>query len=110
MGLGGALLNPEVEQRFAHLDALRRQVLGKAGRGPTLKRTIRWRCGTVATTVTEVLKDVDEPMRPRDIRLAVEQRLGGPVPKGTIESCLSLGARANPPSLVRVGHGLYRLA
>jgi hypothetical protein len=109
MGPRGALSNPEVEQRFAHLDTLRRQLLAEAGRTATPKRTIRWRCGTVAATVVEVLRDADGPLRARDIRLAVEQRLGGPVSKGTVESCLSVGWRGKSRLFVRVSHGKYQL-
>lgn len=109
MGLTGALSNPEAERTFARLDALRRRVLSEADPTATPKRVTRWRCGTVAATVVEVLRDADGPMRARDIRLAVEQRLGGAVSKGTVESCLSVGWRGKSRLFVRVGHGKYQL-
>jgi len=77
--------------------------------GAVPARAMPRRCGTVATTVMQVLTDVDGPMRARDIRLAVEQWLGSPVAKGTVESCRSLGWRGESPTFVRVGRGNYQL-
>jgi hypothetical protein len=56
-----------------------------------------------------VLGDAGEPMPMPDIYAAVEDRLGMPVPKSSINVWLSQNAKGDRPKVVRLGHGRYRL-
>jgi hypothetical protein len=65
--------------------------------------------GEVKRAVVKVLAAASGPMRAVDIYLAVESLLGCSVPKDSVYSCLSTGARGNEPRFERVSEGVYRL-
>jgi hypothetical protein len=67
------------------------------------------RYGDVEHAILAVLGASSEPMRRAEIQTGVEQRLGQPIPNGTIYWRLWAGVRAERPKIERVGYGLYRL-
>ncbi len=89
---------------------------GASGRGSrsiaTLPEAERLGNGVVQRAVVGVLADADAaaPLSMLDLHRAVEERLGQPVSKDSVNSCLSTGARGAQPRFARVAPGRYRLA
>lgn len=65
--------------------------------------------GEVQRSVVKVLA-ANGPMRAANVYLAIRGLLGDRVPKDSIYSCLSTGARGKKPRFERVAPGCYRLA
>lgn len=109
MGLVGQYSNPEVEQSLTSLVEVLARL--KASDVP-LRRTPRRthaRPGWVAKAVEEVLATADQPMRGKDIRVAVERALGHPVPASSVKDCLARGVSGSIARFERVSYGRYQL-
>ncbi len=76
---------------------------------PDAPKTRRAGNGVIQRAVTRALLEADCPMDVGDTHTAVEERLGHPVSRDSVNSCLSTGARGPAPRFERVGRGLYRL-
>jgi hypothetical protein len=69
-------------------------------------RRLHLRKGLIQEAVLAVLGEVQEPLRPCDIRDAVQDRVGRPVAYDTISSLLSVAARDAVSKITRVSPGL----
>jgi hypothetical protein len=67
------------------------------------------RPGWVVDAVVRVLADDGGPMHWQQVHAAVEQLVGQPVSKDSVDWCLSSGARRKEPRFERVSPGCYRL-
>jgi hypothetical protein len=76
----------------------------------TSRRLRPRRPGWVINAVVRVLANAGGPMRRQQIHAAVEQLLGQPVSKDSVDWCLSSGARRKEPRFERVSSGCYRLS
>ena len=65
--------------------------------------------GAIQTAALFVLGQADSAMTPREVRTAVEERLGVPVSQDTISSFLSVACRSVDPLVQRVERGLYSI-
>jgi hypothetical protein len=77
------------------------------GRPIQARRTLGFHQGTVLEAVTEVLRLAREPMRARDVRAAVEEALGGPIPASSVQEALATHARKGDRRFRRVAFGVY---
>jgi hypothetical protein len=66
--------------------------------------------GVVQRAVVQVLAGADRVLSVADVHGAVEARLGQPVSKDSVGSCLSTGARGAEPRFRCIAPGRYRLA
>jgi len=66
--------------------------------------------GVVQRAVIRVLAAAGHALSVADVQGAVEERLGRPVSKDSVNSCLSTGARGAEPRFERMAPGCYRLA
>jgi len=66
--------------------------------------------GVIQRPVVNALTRADCPMDIGEAHAAVEELLGHSVPRGSITSCLSTGARAGRLGFDRVARGRYQLA
>jgi hypothetical protein len=64
--------------------------------------------GAIDSTLTAVLAEAGEPLRPRDVRESLERRLGRSISYDTVASFLSVAARDPSSGVVRVQRGRYR--
>jgi hypothetical protein len=64
----------------------------------------------VVAAVVSVLQMQTEPIRARDVHLAVDGSLGMPVRWASVKACLASNVGGQSPRFVRVGRGRYRLA
>jgi hypothetical protein len=64
----------------------------------------------VLTAIAQVLADRDEPLRMKDIHLAVEAQIGGPVARSSVKQALALHIAGPSPRFVRIARGRYVLA
>jgi hypothetical protein len=111
MGLVGSLWNRDIRLRLQHLNQhlARQAASGERPSKPTRPTFKRRRPGTILEAVTTVLVDQPEGMRVRDIVAAVAARLGGPVAKASIKSCLWLHAQGDKGRFEQLGQRRYRL-
>lgn len=111
MDLAGVLSNQELQGRL-------RRVVGKlaavrsngALREPRSCRQRPRRPGWVVAAIMKVLADRDEPMRAKEIHIAVEGLIGGPVRWGSVKQALASHVSGPSPVFVRIGRGRYVLA
>ena len=104
-----ALSNQQIQARLSKLAEKIDQV-ASGNRRPRHSASLETheRCGIVQNAIIAILNTADQPMRYRDIHLAVEQQLGRLISKSSIKNALlSTGNRR--PRFVRVGRGLYRM-
>jgi hypothetical protein len=79
-------------------------------RKPPLSRPAgKLKFGTVSGAVMAVLAEAGAPMRYVEIRAAVEERLGVPVPASSVKQFLSDETRKRRPRFERIDRGCYRL-
>jgi len=71
--------------------------------------TLRLGNGVVQRAVGKVLAAALRPMYVPEVQAAVENLLGHPVSKASVNCCLSIGAREGTPRFERVARGCYRL-
>lgn len=110
MRLTGALSNQGTAEALGMvLDRKRGLALGIAAGATNPCRTIRLPQGAIQATVLDVLRAASGPLRPRDIQLRVEARLGRSLSHDTVTSFLSVACRADNRVVERVGYGLYRI-
>ena len=110
MGLLGSYSNPEIQGRLRRLAAeVDRFTAQIGGPRPTRRQDRKLRNGLVPRAIQCVLAEAGEPMRVQDVYAAVEDRLGMPVPKSSVNAWLSQNAKGEKPLIVRLGHGRYRL-
>jgi Arc/MetJ family transcription regulator len=64
----------------------------------------------VLATVTRVVEEAGVPMRMSAVHAAVEQLLGAPVPRSTVNEALSTQSRGGDARFRRVRRGVYALA
>ena len=107
MPLAGALLKHRA--KLTRLDALRKSLLRQAGRSPRQQLPKRLRSGAIQKAVVDTLRASSEPIHAAKVHLAVERRLGAPVSKDSVHSCLSTGALGEDSQFERLGRGLYQL-
>jgi hypothetical protein len=74
-----------------------------------LPRAKRLCNSVVQRAVIEVLAATDRALSVADVQCGVEERLGGPVSKDSVRSCLSTGARGGEPCFRRIVRGRYQL-
>jgi hypothetical protein len=65
--------------------------------------------GVVQRAIVKVLAVADQPVRLRDIHVAVESLLGHAVSKESVSWCLRMSRRGDEPRFERVAYGSYRL-
>ena len=65
--------------------------------------------GVVQRAVLGVLAAADRALTVADVQGGVEERLGRPVSKDSLRSCLSTGARGADASFERMAPARYRL-
>jgi rhamnogalacturonyl hydrolase YesR len=75
---------------------------------PPQPETGRFGNGVVKRAVANVMDATDDSMVLRDVQTEVERLLGRPVPKDSVNSCLSTGCRGGKPVYERVSQGRYR--
>ena len=109
MHLLGRLSNPSAPL-LAVFEALPDEAIEPTVQPEPLPASGRLGNGEVQRAVVKVLAAVNEPMRAADIYPAVGSLLGRRVPKDSIYSCLSTGARGKKPRFERAAPGCYRLA
>lgn len=68
------------------------------------------RVGWVVEAVVQVLTDRQEPMRAKEIHLAVEALLGKPVSWSSIKGALATNVSGPTPRFVRLARGRYGLS
>lgn len=66
--------------------------------------------GAIQAAALDVLVEAQVPMRPREVHVAIEQRLGQPVSRETIGSYLAAAACNADVPVIRTRPGLYALA
>jgi hypothetical protein len=84
--------------------------IGRSRRPPEAPRPLRLGNGVVQRAVIEALVPADRPMNVGEAHTAVEELLGRSVSRDSINSCLSIGARAARLRFERVTRGRYQLA
>lgn len=110
MGLLGSYSNPEIQKRLRRLsEELDRLAASPGQPQPSGRPDRKLRNGLVPRAIQQVLAEVGEPMRVRDIYVAVEDRLGIAVPKSSVNVWLSQSTKGPLPQVVRLGHGRYQL-
>ncbi|HEX7244418.1 MAG TPA: hypothetical protein VF245_02495 [Solirubrobacterales bacterium] len=107
MPLVGALFN-HLEQ-LSRLDGLRRKLLRKATHSPRPATQVKLRAGKIQTTIIEVLVASSKPLPVAEIHAAVERILSMPIPKGTVNSFLSVESRGPKARFERIELGVYRM-
>ena len=65
--------------------------------------------GVVKRAAMGALAAADRVLTVAEVQVAVEERLGMPVSKDSVRSCLSSGARSPHPAFERAAPGCYRL-
>lgn len=80
---------------------------GEAERVPT-RPILRLPQGQIQAYVHELLGSAGRVLRPKEVQLKVEQRVGREVSYDTVASFLSVAARDPGQPIVRTGHGRYR--
>jgi hypothetical protein len=65
--------------------------------------------GAVQRAAMGALAAADRVLTVAEVQVAVEERLGMPVSKDSVRSCLSSGARSPHPRFERTAPGCYRL-
>lgn len=112
MRLVGQLSNPSSSLR-AIFDALPDGSLELTTRPdrPVVPASVARRLGNgvVQQTVVKVLATAQRPLTVLEVQAAVADLLGHPVSKGSVNYCLSTGARGGEPRFERVARGCYRL-
>jgi len=63
--------------------------------------------GVIQGAVVDILKAAAEPLRPREVRVLVEELLNRPVSQDTVSSFLSVAARQPHLPIERTGPSLY---
>ena len=107
MRLTGALSNHEVGASLEHALARKRRVpLDDELVRPPLRPPM----GAIQDAAVLVLRGMDSPAKPREVRTLVEEHLGVEVSEDTISSFLSVACRSATSPVRRVGPGLYRIA
>jgi len=111
MHLLHGLSNPsrELECLFQSLTKLDLRQAPAPTAVPTRTKAGHRRNGTIQQAVDAVLIDADEPLRPRDIRQRVSDRLGGSVSYSAISYSLGNDPRHPAPHLSRDTRGRYSL-
>jgi hypothetical protein len=110
MGLLGSYSNPDVQRRLRRMsEELDRLAASEDEPEPTRRLDRKLRNGVVPRAIKRVLAEALEPMPVRDIHVAVEARLGIPVPASSVNAWLSQNARGTRPRCVRLARGRYRL-
>ena len=111
MRLTGACSNQETADVLeALLDRKRQLALGADGTDTGPKRPLRLPKGAIQAAVLQVLDAATGPLRLGEIHSRVEQRLDRATTRDTVSSFLSVACRADNPTVVRAGYGLYRIA
>lgn len=111
MDLVGSLTNQAIKTRLQRTQQhIARQA---ASAEPSAKRSSpqfqRRRMGQIRDTITAVLAEHEGGMRLRDIAAAVATRLGEPVQRSSIKSCLWREAQSESGAFEQIGQGRYRL-
>jgi hypothetical protein len=111
MGLVGILTNQATKARLqrVHQQIVRRaasEELSARRSSPQLKRR---RMGLIPKAIAAVLAEHKDGMRVRDIAAAVAARLGEPVPRSSVKSCLWREAQSESGAFEQIGQGRYRL-
>lgn len=110
MRLIGHLTNPSSPLQTvldAFPDGASHQAVGPIVAPPVMRKLGN---GEVKRAVTQVLKTAGRPLKRAEIWKGAEELLGRKLSEHTIDSCLFVGARTNPPQIERVGYGRYTLA
>lgn len=112
MALLGTYSNQELQGSLSRLAkklaALR--VSGEPRRQPTTCRQRPRRPGWVLKAVIQVLADRGEPMRVKDIHMAVETLVGESVAWSSVKMALARNVAGPAPRVVRIARGRYVLA
>jgi hypothetical protein len=109
VGLIGAYLNPEIQERLCRLaDKLDRVAASRSARQISRRLDRRLPGGVVPRAIMRVLTEAVEPLHVQAIHEAVEQLLGHSIARSTIKNCLARQARSDG-RLVRLARGRYRL-
>lgn len=103
----GALSKTEVVKRLERLDAVRRR-LEDSREAPRVSPPRRLRQGQIEAAVVSVLSSTNRALRVGEVVMRVEARLGQPVSRDTVNSCMSTCCRGKKPKFRRVGVGMYR--
>jgi hypothetical protein len=106
MELSGALLNPRLQVELPGLVRLRVLLAGRDTASRTPKRALRRRQGSVLDAVTTVLQQAGRPLRVRDIHVAAEALLCGPIPFSSVNEALSTHAGGDQ-RFRRLRYGVY---
>lgn len=108
MHLRGACSNPQVVSRVeAAARASLRVVTPPLAVGVPTRQVLRLPMGAIQAAAIAAFSGAGTPMRPREVRSAVERRLDRRVSQDTVSSFLSVAARRTSTPIERVGPGLY---
>jgi hypothetical protein len=112
MDLIGVLSNHDLQGSLGRV--AKKLAAVRAGGGPCRAvvacRQRSRRPGWVLTAVVQVLADQEEPMRAKDIHIAVEALVGEPVSWSSIKGALADHTSGSSRRFVRVSRGRYVLA
>jgi len=107
----GVLSNQDLQGRLRRvlkkLAAVRAK--GEVRERPSCRQRPR-RPGWVVQAIVKVLTDREEPMRAKDIHVAVEALVGEPVAWSSVKQALASHVSGASPRFVRVARGRYVLA
>jgi hypothetical protein len=110
MGLLGAYSNPEIQGRLRQLsEKLDRLAASHAAPRPSTSTYRRTRIGLIPGAIKRVLGETPDPMRARDIHMAVEELLGMPVPASSVKNWLATHTGGEQALFVRLGRGRYQI-
>jgi hypothetical protein len=110
MGLLGVYSNPETQGRLRRLsEKLERLATSDAVPHSSRRYDRRIRGGLVPKAIEQVLAEAPGPMRACDIHAEVEELLGRSVPASSVKNWLAKQAQGDPPRVVRLDRGRYRL-
>jgi hypothetical protein len=109
MRLSGACSNPLQWFRVERAARAKAKLSDQSLQEPRTRSILRPRMGTIRTCVLDVLDQTRGGLRPKEVLLRVEQRLGQGVSYDTVYWALWDAALDPASAVVRRGRGRYRL-
>lgn len=109
MLLIGAKYNQSMHQRLRQANRVKTVLLSQKSPGSLARSPRRRKQGDIQEMVLSVLLEAGRPLSTGRIHELVEGRLGGPVSRDTVCSCLTVGVRQGRFGLKRVDIGIYEV-
>lgn len=109
MLLIGASYSQGTHDRLRQANRVKRQLLSQNFTVSAAQAPRRRKQGGIQEMVLTVLSESPSPLSVRQVHALIEERLGGPVSRDTVCSCLTVGVRRGREGLRRVGFGVYEV-